>query len=444
MNMKPALDFCKAYSVTLASSAVAVGAIAAGVLGMMSDAVETKMKSQITASGAMGIGGMISNAKNQTVIDAEKKRGEAFEADYLATIEEAKKINRREPLIGEVFPKPAKDSTPFTFRDAYFAELHRMPIYLAAGAPPNESDIEEERQNVADQLLIEKEQKAESDASGSRTPEAGGGAPPAPTPPQFREDPPPFGGAPRGGRSVGGVSSAGSRGLDMNVPAEPKYDAVLRARVNRARSLLCYYTPELTFHSALPRDDASAPSPADMWYAQMTLWIQKDVAQAIASLNREFADKVTGHEPYVEDVPVKRLTAIRVLGYETEKGRVTFPSLSDAGALTERAAIPSFTARVSNDKFDVVRFEVGVIVDQREMLRLIDRIGRANFYKCVGVAYDAVDRAKDESEGYLYGTAPVVFARLSFEGYFARDVFNELKPETVRVALGEQPATPAP
>ena len=93
---------------------------------------------------------------------------------------------------------------------------------------------------------------------------------------------------------------------------EPKYDPVYRARVTKARSILCYYD-EGTFHRSPLVFQEEAPPPEEMWFAQVGLWIQEDVARAIAELNGEAANQVTGTDPCVQDLPVKRLVFVRVL-----------------------------------------------------------------------------------------------------------------------------------
>jgi len=231
------------------------------------------------------------------------------------------------------------------------------------------------------------------------------------------------------------------------LPDEPKYNAVLRARVNKARSSRMYYDPDRSFHAVLSRLETTAPTPEDMWFAQVSLWIQQDVVKGIAEVNDEAASKING-EASVAVMPVKRLVGIRVLGYELPGKRVLFPSVVDLAAIGEQSATPSFTGLVTtpdpSNPFDVLRFEVGLVVDQRDVLRVVDSICRRNYFKIVGINYDQVNRDRDEAaEGYLYGSDPVVFVRLSFEGYMARDVFDELKPEKVRVLLGQSTAAPA-
>jgi hypothetical protein len=356
--------------------------------------------------------------------------------------------------MGGVFPKAEKTATPFAFQEKYRKKAERLRLGLGAGTLPTQVEIEEEAQNVEDLLLLEAEQKAEEEGGepvrSSRAPRVAAAG---------RTPVPPMGGSGRmgpssesslgaGGRfgpgessqSMGGRSFAPSRASGPRLPGvssrEPKYDPTYRARVAKAKSILCYYDPG-SFHVSPIAYEQASPAPEEMWYAQVGLWVQEDVVKAIAELNKEAADQVRDADPCVEHVPVKRLVLMRVLGYERgdELGFLQFGAAGTAQIANELYGA-SLTGRQCNEQFDVVRFMVSVVIDQREVLQLIDRISRVNFYQCLSVSYEAVDREQETSEGYFYGTAPVVEATLGFEGYMSREVYGELMPAEVRRELG--------
>jgi hypothetical protein len=358
-------------------------------------------------------------------------------------------------LMDGVFPKEEKTATPYEFKQKYAKTMDVLYAKLNAGTLPTEVEIQEEAENVADLLLLEAEQKAEEEEDeAGRAPRAAAVGPlTAP-----RTNPmvgggggrmmPPGGGRmmPEGGGRLmpgrmGGFVGPGGMGagrmsqISVARSDEPKYDAVYRARVSKAKSILCYYDAT-SFHVSPIAYQEDAPTPEDMWEAQVGLWIQEDVVKAIAKLNQEAAERVTEGEACVEQVPVKRLVALRVLGYDVPKlGRLTFPA---AGGDVQLSGVggPSLTGRKCNDQYDVVRFVVRVVIDQRDVLQLIDRISRVNFYQCLGVDYEAVDRDAAINQGYFYGTDPVVTATLEFEGYMAREVYEELMPPVIRKLLG--------
>ena len=333
-------------------------------------------------------------------------------------MEIARQINARDPLLPDVFPKPKQEVDRFRFREAYRDAMSQLPVRLHAGTLPTQAEIEEERLNVQDMLALEQ----------GRTPGAPAGTP----------------GAALGGRGVpaAGVPGAfrGGPGIGPRAGTEPKYDPVLRARVSKARQIRCY-VDEDSFHVSPIVEVSEAPSLLDMWLAQVGYWIQDDLVTALADLNEQAARSLNPDQAYVEFMPVKRLDQIQILGYQTKDGLQPFPARTQTGAPMGRGAAQqqtsSFTRRVCNELYDVVRLRLTVVADQREVLRLIDRISKQNFFTCVGASYQVVDRQREElQEGYLYGSAPVIRVTLDFEFYMLRDVYQPLMPDPVLELLG--------
>lgn len=438
------IQFIKSHLLSLLCGAVAIAAIAGGVLGMTSDKVIKDMKAEIRRTGASKIRSLRSDPKNDEIIRLERRRGELFENEYARTVEVANRINAREVLMGGVFPQAEKAATPFEFQQLYARTMKNFWTKLDAGTLPTEAEIQEEAQNVEDLLALEAEQKAEEEGDES------GRAPSVPLRGRTRAPDPTFTGgrftmpemvgggrdgrvSPRfGGRPGPGVrSSYASSSVNTG---EPKYNPTYRARVSKARSIFCYYD-EASFHVSPLAYADEPPSPEEMWFAQVGLWVQEDVVKAIAGLNREAADRVTEGDACVEHVPVKRLVLLRVLGYETPRGRVRFLS-AGVGDLPPGAEGPSLTGRKCKEQYDVVRFVLSVVIDQRDILQLIDHISRVNFYQCLSASYEAVDHAYETEQGYFYGTDPVVRATLEFEGYLAREVYEQHMPPIVRKMLG--------
>lgn len=430
MNIKVILDFLKTHAVSLVSGVLALGFIGGAVMGMSSTTVVDAMKKELSATGASSIQSLRAAPKNENVINEEKKRGQKFDEEYNKTIEIAKKVNKREPLIPGVFPKPAADSTPFEFRIAYHSRILKLAYELGASEPATPAEIDEERQNIEEEYRISHERDPD--------PSVAAASPAAPS-----VSTPAFGGGPRGGRT--GFSTGTGAATIPGLPDEERYNPLLRARVLKARNTRMWYDPERSFHVTLAPDVPTAPTPEELWYAQVSLWIQEDVVSGIKEINDKAAAQITSGDANVEHMPVKRLIGIRVLGYEMADKRITFPpSLIEYGALSAESAPLSFTGRASADPFDVVRFEVGLIIDQRELMQVVDTICKQNYFKNVGISFDQVQREKDEqADGYLYGPDPVIYTRLSFECYMARDVFKELQPESISKTLsGEAPAAP--
>lgn len=457
------MSFLKTHWISLLCGVLTIAFITFGVLTMSSRPVAAEMEKRLQETGAKNIPMLIREPRSRDSIEAKKKEGKDFDDDFAKTMQAAHEINKREPLLAGVFPKPEDTSvTPLKFRDAYqqaFLAIPRTPA-LGAGTAPTAADVNDQQADIED--LYRREQEALEETTKVPGDDKHPAATPTPPPPP----PPPTG--IRGGnpRAAGGLAPLGEGVMPgrpmgastFNAPAghegEPKYNAVYRARVAKAKGIRCYAEPS-AFHFSPVGMEERAPAPDAMWLAQVGLWIQKDIVDAIAALNKEAAEKVTDGEPSIENMPVKRIVGIQIHGYVlANKGLLPFARIS-SDALTNPSAAGgtgstgpgvdlnpsrSFTSRTANDQYDVVRLTLAVIVDQRDLVQLIDRISRQNFYLCTHLRYDAVDRDQQEQAGYLYGTDPVVLATLDFEAYMTRDVYEKMMPESVRAVLTGQGA----
>jgi hypothetical protein len=170
-----------------------------------------------------------------------------------------------------------------------------------------------------------------------------------------------------------------------------------------------------------------------MWFAQVGLWIQQDTVAAVAQLNEE-ATKPSPMAACVEQMPVKRIVALRVHGYWVRDHLVRFAMPTAGRQSVSGSTAPSSSHAAKDEGFDVVVFRVVAIVDQRDLLQLIDRISRKNFCRCAGVTYAGITD-KETAAGYLYGTEPAVCVALDFEAYLSRDIYRPLMPRDVRELL---------
>ena len=430
------MQFIKAHLISLLCGVGAIAALAVGILGMMATSVVEEMNKLVSDTGAREIRSLASDPKNERTIEAERSKGEKFEEEYQKTLAAAHGINQRGPLMAGVFPKPEKPSTGFEFVQAYERAWRRLPIGLIAGTLPTNDEIEDEKQNVLDLQALEAEQLEEGGQKAPAITQRNTAVPRARAAPAVVGGGATMMGAGRRGNprmAGGGGRFAGAMGAGAPARAtsggEPKYDPVYRANVSKAKNIRCYVDPA-TFHVSPIVNVTSAPQPDEMWFAQVSLWIQQDVVAAIARVNEAAARQVTDSEACVEQVPVKRIELLRVRGYQTPGGLLSFPGGETGGARSE-----SFTGQRCNDQFDVVRFVLVVVVDQRDMLQLIDQISKQNFYQCIGAGYSMVNPG-DAQHGYLYGTEPVVRVQLEFEGYMARAVYKPLMPAEIRRMLG--------
>jgi hypothetical protein len=361
------MSFVKTNLFMLACGAAGLVFLVIAICGAASGAVTGEMQQRVRL--ATQIGTLKANPKNEALISAARQRHELFQQEYRRALEQAHRINRRAPLLPGIFPSPERPSAGFEFAAAYVRAVQQFPRTLVAGGLPGPAEIEDARAHLE----------------------------------HLKEETP--------------------AAIDATANLEHC------ASVVHARRIRCYAGPE-SFHVSPLVETNTVPTPDQMWYAQVSLWIQQDVVDAIARLNEAVARQVGDGRAHVGHMLVKRIELLRVLGYQTAGGLLLFP-----GGETGVGRSESFTGHTCNDQFDIVRFMLVVVVDQRDLLQLIDQISKQNFYQCIGAGYSMVS-PDDARHGYLYGTEPVVRARLEFEGHMARAVYKPLMPAGIRKLLG--------
>ena len=200
----------------------------------------------------------------------------------------------------------------------------------------------------------------------------------------------------------------------------------------KARRLRCY-VDEQTFDRAPLYASDTTPTVEELWFAQVGLWIQRDVVEAIAGLNADAA-RVAGRGASVAEMPVKRIESLYVLGYQMDGWLLPFPATGVQSYEKHVAAQPSFTQRKCDGDFDVVVFRLVAVIDQRDLPQLIDRISTRNFYQCSAVGFGKVAES-DADAGYLYGPEPAIRVDLEFEAYLWREIYEGLIPDNIRQLL---------
>jgi hypothetical protein len=410
------MKFIKEQWITLMSGLVALICIGVAIFGMTSSAVVDEMNT--LKEKAREIDAI--EPRNQDCIDAEQRRAQRFAEEYENTLNAAQEINRREPLIPDAFPRPARTSTPFAFQQKYVQVLKGFLARLEADDLPNQDDLDDAKEQIEEILRKRAEEKSEGGETAAAITQERGAFNPRGGPPGIV------------GRGAGAYGGGGS---ESDNPMERPEG---RARVLKARNIRTYASLDesrSSFHvSPIIKSDI-APSESALWYAQVGYWIQQDIVNALAELNDAAAAQTREGEPNVEHMPVKRIETIRVYGYWKGNGvLIEFPALGQS--TLPSSPIASFTNKVCDDKFDVVRFAMTLVVDQRDLPRVIDAIKRQNFYQLIGLEYDAINSADQASQGYMYGGDPCVRLTMHWEGYLSRKAFLEYMPESVQAELG--------
>ncbi len=224
-----------------------------------------------------------------------------------------------------------------------------------------------------------------------------------------------------------------------------RQDAVARVSIQRAQQLRCYATgfgtsesreavPGLDFHVYMEEEDGlGAPELDRIWEAQLGYWIQKDVVEAIVAVNQEAADRLQRDDRWVGVMPIKEVISIRVSQRAVPRvgeGDLTYghaPGGFD-DALPPGSAETVFTGLGSTGTFDVMQFAVKLVMDQRDIPRLIERLTADSLHTVLRVSYQAVPVDRD-LKGKIYGPEPTVNVVMDFETILLNEVFGHLKPQ---------------
>ncbi len=304
----------------------------------------------------------------------------------------AVQMNRRQLLVENVLPLSG-DTAKFRFREQYRRAMTETLPYtiLRGGVPPTAEEIEQRKAR----LWHDEFRTSIKVYAGGQTNEA----------------------------QVTEAFNAAAAQLPMLMTAEV------------AQKQLIYVDPNaFTIQQGI--EGSQAPNPENIWWAQQGLWIQQDVAEAIAATNSQATN--------VLNAPVKRLVALQV------PSNYVFPAAAMPASGSPDSAQPvstepsvSPTGHVSNSVYDVVHFKLEVVIDANEIPTLLRELSRQRLITVTRVEQLAsVDSSVDESMGFIYGDQPVVKLSLNCEALLLREWTVPLMPQTILQRLGITP-TPA-
>ncbi len=182
------------------------------------------------------------------------------------------------------------------------------------------------------------------------------------------------------------------------------------------------------------------PSALDIWIAQSGLWIEEDVARAIARTNADAKN--------ILEATVKRLIKIQLPRADKDAASFYVHAGATTGGAPGASAPPpivngdvfvpsvSATGRVSNPLYDVVSFTVVIDVDAAKVTTVLEELMRDQFIYVRSMDITQVDSVAMQAMGYLYGQAPVAQLTLHCEAVFLRGWTVPLMPTLVRQQLG--------
>ena len=356
---------------------------------------------------------------SQDHIEAEEHRIEFTMEDRERVLTEARKYCKYEPLLPGVLPAGDENSRR-EFRKKYGKAMRQLLTSLRGGRRATSLDIDLMHDKIANEQARRKEKGLDAGAVPAEPEDLG----PPRTP-------------------AGVLTKAGAR-----------TSAEARADIARAQSIYCYLLgpgearpptscPSLDFHPAmLDTGIVDAPYYEEVWDAQVGYWIQKDVVDAIVALNDEAAAaaKTRDEDPWVGIMSVKDIVSVRVSEeYVPPEGEL-FAGAAAEGydeALPPGTGESAFTETTSSRAFEVKHFTVKLVMDQRDILRLVDKLCTNSFYTLLRLAYRAVPPNR-EMQGKIYGSEPAVLVVMDFEAVMLGEVFRPMMPLEVCEALVEE------
>lgn len=210
---------------------------------------------------------------------------------------------------------------------------------------------------------------------------------------------------------------------------------------------------------------SGVPNEDDIWYAQLSLWIQQDIAGAIAATN-------ANSERGILSAPVKQLVQLNVpIGQNTggSAGTGRFGAMppgmpgmmpgaggedpaaaAAAGVVSDPAAqlTPNFintpTGRVASGLYDVHDFVLTVDVEAAQLPLLINELTRDRYVAIHSVNMMPVDVNALTTGGFMYGGQPVVRAVLQGEILYLRKWTEAFMPPGVKRSLNIAEPAPVP
>ena len=212
-----------------------------------------------------------------------------------------------------------------------------------------------------------------------------------------------------------------------SVEAEAKARATAILMEQQARAGLTYASPTVVdnYLATLP----AAPSDADLWRAQVNLWVTEDVLTAIRTINQEsLTDRqVPAGQRNVTNAAIKVVQSLEIdemyfMGSnkvggsaqgEEEGAYARRGSRSSGSSSSAKATAANLTQRATREDYEVVHYSFTVVMSPGYIQRLQQRLMSMNLHTVLNVSYQMVPPS---ARGLKYlGTEPVVLVQFQCE-----------------------------
>jgi len=425
------LTWIKSHLTVVVCGSISLVALAFLVLGILDTSVAEDMKKDLRLYTSLKTPGQPSN---EQTINKMKTEQDKRELQIEKILKQFENIGTRKILIDYVLPKidPKHADAAFQFKTEYKRAQDALIKKLNAQGLPTQADEDEER------LKIESEQATTKAPGTDKNKKRPGGY-------LFNKR----------------QTNKDETKDEITIEDFIAEDATARACLKRAREIYCYATTE-SLQQFKDITDPKTPKPTseNIWIAQMALWIQQDIIEALANLNNQAAERLPEKDRWVGNLPVKHLVSIAIGGYvppaqEEGGGGMGGGGYSRSGSggspqtgLQLNTGPPPgspeavFTKRGHTTTVDVIQFAINLVVEAKMLPAVINAICEAGFYTPLMVEYRSVNQPVIPND-YIYGSAPCIEVRLEFEGCLLRNEYEKWMPETIKAVASGETAGPS-
>lgn len=349
-------------------------------------ATASSLKSLMTKTRTMPTGEPLEVFPNAKVIEAGNMLVDSVKTESASLLGNVTALNKLTPMVADAFPTPRSGTEQFQFRDTY-NRLYVQPVkiqkeLLQAGRPPTKEDIESAIQRLWRtnyETRVIRQQNGQTNEAELRA--------------EYDLE-------------------------KLKIPLEEQQRVALENKMYVEEKAL-KLNPQMVAASGAP------PEPQVMWYAQVGIWIQETLAEAIRDTNASATN--------VLDAPVKHLVRIDINDNPYLSGNQQLSTNTNANmqvqptgpAYAPNVKVPfkgssSLTGRSSNSLYDVTHFRMVVRVDGRKIGEFLSQLGKNRLVYARTVAVSPVDTVVEQQAGYFYGQDPVVELTIDGEMLFLR------------------------
>ncbi len=218
----------------------------------------------------------------------------------------------------------------------------------------------------------------------------------------------------------------------QKITAERQAIVAEQMRNQKAISHLIYADPDTVFEVNPKIAGSSIPDVNDIFLAQLTLWVQEQMARAIRETNEAVHQVNDTRKQGVLASPIKRLMQMKVTHKFVPVRPIAGADKPELPSNPAATITPNYLAdpfgHVSNEFYDVVNFETTMVIDAGSLSPVLIGLARNRFFIFDKVEIQAMDSSIDAANGFLYGKALVVQVTLRGKYLFIRDFLKNFMP----------------